>query len=375
MNMPHTQKIFSRVPMRIKRPLDSSYAICIGANLQSEILRTARAGSSKGSIAIITDTHTRRLYGVPLLRVLQRLVPRTYLFAFPAGEKNKNQTTKTMLEHALLAKRCGRDTLIIALGGGVVGDMAGFIAATYCRGVPYIHIPTTLLAMVDSSIGGKTAIDTPYGKNMIGAFWQPQKVIIDIEYLRTLPRPQIISGLLEAVKLFITSGPSMLPVVSRFLDKANDRDLLAIITRAVQLKSRIVQHDTTEKGERMILNFGHTVGHALEHASAYRLSHGICVGMGILVESKVSELLGVLSHREYERIHDSMQRFDLPIDALTRFSPRALIATMHNDKKNRGGAIQCVLLQTMGKIYTKKRVFAHPVSDAIVTKAIHHFTK
>ncbi len=372
--MQNTRHLFS-VRAQCKRPLDTSYDIIIGKDCDGEIVKAVREIPAIHSVAIVTDNHTKKLYGEHLRRLLKHRIPRTHLFSFSAGERNKNQRTKTMLEHGLLAKQCGRDTVILAVGGGVVGDMAGFVAATYCRGIPYIQIPTTLLAMIDSSVGGKTAIDTPYGKNMIGAFWQPKKVIIDINHLWTLPREHIVSGLCEAVKLFITSDPSVFPTISRFLQKANDRDARAIIAQAVQLKADIVRRDETEHGERMTLNFGHTIGHALERLSGYRLLHGIGVGFGVLIESKISELLGVLSHREYERIESIMRSFKLPMQMLKRYSSRAIINTARNDKKSRGGATQFVLLKKIGSVYVRNRKLAHPVSDAIVIKAIHYFTR
>ena len=191
----------------------SSYPIQVGHNIDAELLKAVEGNYAH--LAVITDATVKKLWGKKISTVLEKSGKPVSLFSFPAGETNKNQKTVTNLQHALLKQRLGRDTLIVALGGGVVGDIAGFVAATFLRGVPFIQVPTTLLAMVDSSIGGKVGIDTPYGKNMIGAFHQPRLVIIDLKFLETLPQKQIINGLMEAVKTFFTSDKEALSLPSR----------------------------------------------------------------------------------------------------------------------------------------------------------------
>jgi len=280
--------------------------------------------------------------------------------------------TVARLQHALLEKRFGRDTLVVALGGGVVGDIAGFVAATYLRGVPYIQMPTTFLAMVDSSVGGKVGVDTKYGKNMIGAFYQPRAVIADLSFISSLSKAQVVNGLIEAVKKFMTSEKRSLSL-PRKLDLAHplrtSKLLLDIVYRSVRIKARVVMEDEEEKNERRILNFGHTVGHAVEFLSGYRLSHGFAVGYGILVETKVSELLGILSSKERLAIVAYLEHFGIESSALRKYSVSKVLRVIRGDKKARRGVPHYVLLKSPGSVYTKGGQYAHPVPERIVQKA------
>lgn len=323
---------------------------------------------------IITDSIVKKLYGLTLLRELRRRGLKVEMLSFPAGEKSKSQTVKTKLEYKLLKLGCGRDTLIIALGGGVTGDLAGFTAATYLRGVSYVQIPTTFLAMVDSSVGGKTAINTPYGKNMIGAFWQPQKVFVDLNYLDTLPRNHLINGLIEAVKMFLTSNRAMFRHVSGNLDgllRKNKDILRKIIAEAVAVKARIVSRDPSETGERMILNFGHTVGHGLEFLSGFQLMHGFAVGLGILAEAKIAELLGYLDAGEYREIKEFFTKLGVSHRPLKRIKAANLIKILAADKKARSGRPRYVILRRIGEAVKINGRFVLPVDDAILIKAIN----
>lgn len=359
----------THIPVVIRSSKDRSYDLTIGRALTSNVVATVRS-LRPASCVVITDSHITKTHAVLLKSRLARVIPKTFLLTIPHGERSKNQKTKTMLEHAMLKYQCGRDTVIVALGGGVVGDLAGFVAATYLRGIPYIQVPTTLLAMLDSSIGGKTGIDTAYGKNMIGAFWQPKHVIINVDYLQTLPTPQINAGLIEAVKMFMTMEPSSLVLARRYHATHRWQDALPVIRQAILLKASVVSRDETEQAERMVLNFGHTIGHALEKLSGYRMHHGLAVGLGVLVESKIAQLKGILPKKDFECIQEILNEWNLPMNALRRYSASQIIAATKSDKKVRAGSPRYVLLEKMGKVYKDNKQFAHPVPDAIVKKAI-----
>ncbi len=322
-------------------------------------------------IVIITDNKVKKLYAQNLLKSLQKTKKKVLLLSFPSGEKAKNYQMKHKLEQKILSKHFDRDAFILALGGGVVGDIAGFIAATYMRGISYIQIPTTLLAMVDSSIGGKTSINTSLGKNLIGAFWHPSSVIIDLHCLKTLPQKHLINGLIEALKIFIIYDKNSF----QFFEK-NIHDILngeaashQIIFSAIRLKSQIVTQDEREKHLRSILNFGHTIGHALETLSNYRLLHGIAVGYGILVESKISEILGMLSRADYFKISQLLMKLGIHPKKLKTFNLQKIIALTQLDKKAKEEKAKYVLLKKIGKIHHKSKQFAFDVPNKVIEHA------
>lgn len=309
-------------------------------------------------VVIITDHTVKKLYAKTLLASLQKLNKKVLLLSFPSGEKSKNYKIKQKLEEKILKNNFHRDTTIMALGGGVVGDMAGFIAATYMRGIPYIQIPTTILAMVDSSIGGKTGINTSMGKNLIGAFWHPSFVIIDPSCLQTLPQKHVINGLIEALKIFI-----ILDQKNFYFFEKNIQDILQngmsnhhVIFEAILLKSKIIELDERENHHRAILNFGHTIGHALEALSDYRLLHGFAVGYGILVESKISQILGILPLKDYLKISQILMKLGMHPRKLKLFDIRKIIALTAVDKKSKGGKARYVLLKKIGAIHHEKNV-------------------
>ena len=349
-----------------------SYPIVVGVNLEAELLK-AIASVSPSKIVIITDTGVKKHWGKEILSIAKKSGKPTELFAFPAGEKNKNQKTVTALQHALLKKRYGRDTLILAFGGGVVGDLAGFVAATYLRGVPFIQIPTTVLAMVDSSIGGKVGIDTPYGKNTVGAFYQPKGVYADLRFVETQKADHVVNGLMEAIKTFFTSDKESLELVEGLDPKkpAKDIDVLQeIVIRSVRIKAGIVERDETEKAERMIINFGHTIGHAIELLSKFKLPHGFCVGYGMLAEAKISELKGILPGADRLYIEGLLNKFGITSAPLHKFPIKKILEATRMDKKSRGGVPQYVLLKEVGAVYMDGGRYVHPVPDEIVEEAI-----
>lgn len=354
----------------IPSTIASSYPIWIGSNLLENIsLWMPKHG---GTVVIITDTEVQKHYATSLENVLNQAGYKTHLYAFSAGESSKNIHTKSQLEEKMLLQGCDRDTLVLSVGGGVVGDLAGFIAATYMRGIPYIQIPTTLLAMLDSSVGGKTGIDTPQGKNLIGAFWQPKAVISDITCLQTLPKKHLINGLIEAIKIGLTSDAEGLRDLEQNLNamlNLEEAVLIRLIQRAVQLKANIVQQDEREQHQRVILNFGHTIGHALEQLTDYQLLHGYAVALGILVESKIAQCMGMLDEHHYQYIKALLLRLHISTDELKKFDVNEVIKRTQLDKKNQSGRVRYVLLNGLGSVFEENNHFAHPVPDEIVKKA------
>lgn len=268
------------------------------------------------------------------------------VFRFPAGEHHKTRATKEALEDALLNAGFGRDTVIVGIGGGIVTDVAGFVAATFCRGVSYIAIPTTLMGMVDASIGGKTGVNTSFAKNTIGAFHPPECVIIDTSFLATLPDRHFQEGLAEIVKHALIASEELFSFLLENLRLWMQRDssfIQTLIHRSCAIKADIVQKDPWEKGMRRILNFGHTVGHALETASSHRLSHGEAVAIGMMIESRLSPFLPKVDLEKIERLYSL---YGLPIQ--TDYDRPAFIKALAFDKKNSDGKVRTVTLHRLG---------------------------
>lgn len=349
----------------------ASYPIFIGSALLQKPEKWLPAGFEH--YVIITDHSVSKHYGETLLHGLKAQKLPAFLLAFQAGEHQKNSDTWQSLADKLCAIGASRRTLLLALGGGVVGDMTGFLAATYMRGVPYLALPTSLLAMVDSSVGGKTAIDTKQGKNLLGAFYQPQAVISDVDCLRTLSITQRICGLVEAIKIFITCDAAYLHTLMQkdCATLLEDQDVIVdMIAQAVRLKADIVACDEQEKkGQRIICNFGHTIGHALEHASAYKLPHGIAVGLGIRVEIHIAHLLGLLSAQDCHKISKILTKIGVRLSDLDAFDAQSVLAATRSDKKNWGGQVRYVLLKALGQVFVAAGNYSHPVDDSLAERA------
>jgi 3-dehydroquinate synthase len=351
-----------------------SYPIFIGNVLHKKIEKYLK----NKTVVIVTDNIVKLIYKEKYKNYFENKGYRTHLISFKNGELSKNQKVKTMIEEKMLKLNIDRDALVIALGGGVVGDMAGFVAATYMRGISYIQIPTTLLAMVDSSIGGKTAIDTPYGKNLLGVFWQPVAVFIDVEFLSSLPGSHINNGLVEAIKMFITSDARAFTYVEKNIEKiiAHDPILLKdIITRAIKIKSRVISEDMKDYGARMILNFGHTMGHAIEFVANYKLLHGYAVGLGIVIESRISMMLGLLDCATVERIENVLAKLGISKKLLRNIKLNNMLNVIKMDKKAKKNNAHFILLNKIGSVFKENSKIAHSVTDEIVTKAINDFMR
>jgi len=329
---------------------ERAYPIHIGADLigQTALFAPHIAGSS---VTIVTNTTVNPLYGDTLRAALAPLGKQVSTVVLPDGEAHKNLETLNLIFDALLGSRADRKTTLIALGGGVIGDMTGFAAACYMRGVPFIQVPTTLLSQVDSSVGGKTAINHPLGKNMIGAFYQPQAVIADTKTLDTLPPRELSAGLAEVIKYGVILDTEFFEWVEVNMPKllAGDADALAYaIRRSCEIKADVVRQDEREGGLRAILNFGHTFGHAIEAGLGYGVwLHGEAVGCGMVMAADLSCRLGFIDEACRARVTALVRAAQLPVVAPDLGIERWL-ALMEVDKKNEDGQINFILLKPLG---------------------------
>ncbi len=367
----------NKIQVKLNDIANKQYDIVVGENLSDLLIEFLQKQDSISNVVIITDSTVEKLYGESLLSDLKDNLQSSIfnLLSFPAGEQYKMQETVTKLQNQMFKLKCGRDTMVIALGGGVAGDVVGFVAATYMRGIPYIQVPTTMLAMVDSSVGGKTGIDNEFGKNLIGAFCQPEAVFVDVEVLRTLQQEHIVSGLVEATKMFLTHDKKCFEYV-----KDNYEDIVAldaikvkkVITRAVEIKSAVVMQDEKESGERSILNLGHTIGHAMEKLSNYEMLHGYAVGLGVLVEAKIAVLIGKLSEKDYLTIEELLCRMVNKKD-IFEFDAKQVLKETQLDKKTKDGETKFVLLRGVGIFCKKDGEYVHSVEEKHVLQALKYF--
>ncbi len=331
----------------------ASYPIFIGDNTTEKLGEMLRLYEITGPVIIVTDTNVQAAHHAALGAGLGNSVVLMDTFCIPPGEKSKSIKVIEDLITELLTSKCERNVTILAFGGGVVGDVAGFLAAIYKRGVPYIQVPTTLLAQVDSSIGGKTGVNHALGKNQIGATYQPKMVWTDLAFLRTLPAAQIVSGLGEVVKYAIIADPEMFGQLEQDLQEIIALEpgrLLRIVAKCARIKADIVANDEHEKGQRMMLNFGHTIGHALEATFGYEnILHGEAVLLGMAAESNIALARGTLDAKAFSRIEGLIQRFELRRDmAKLRFEN--IWHLMQSDKKVRSGKVRFVLPKAIGSV-------------------------
>jgi len=330
---------------------ERSYPIHIGSDLleQAELLR---AHIPQGRVVIVSNTTVAPLYLEKLQRVLRSVDVSSEAVILPDGEQYKNSSTLNLIYDALLQNHCERTTPLIALGGGVIGDMTGFAAATYLRGVPFIQIPTTLLAQVDSSVGGKTGVNHPLGKNMIGAFYQPKLVLADTDVLNTLPDKELSAGVAEVIKYGLIRDLSFLEWLESNIEKMLLRDTDALqyaIASSCKNKAEVVMADERESGQRALLNLGHTFGHAIESGVGYgNWLHGEGVSAGTVMAADLSQRLGWISAQDVMRIRKLFERAGLPTVA-PDLGARKYLELMGLDKKVEGGKMRFVLLKAIGK--------------------------
>jgi 3-dehydroquinate synthase len=361
-----------RVPLIEQR--DASYDILVGAGLLQQLDKILPQYCPAAAYALISDSHVGKIYGEDVVTRLAAGGYRAELLTFPAGEWNKTRETWAALSDRMLAAHFGRDCAVIALGGGVVNDVAGFVAATYLRGVPLVQVPTSLLAMIDSSIGGKTGVDVPAGKNLLGTFHQPRVVVADPGLLGSLSSVQLSAGLAEAVKHGVIADAeyfAFLEAEYAAIFAKHAPALERVVRRSVEIKAAVVAQDEREKGKRAILNFGHTVGHAIEATSKYEVLHGEAVAIGMVYEGRLAETLGIAPAGTAQRITAVLERLNLPVARPDASQVDDLIAAMRADKKVRAGEIRLALPRAIGSAHGDDgHGWTVPVEEATIRQVL-----
>lgn len=321
-----------------------TYDIRIGHGLLTTLGEAVRGLGKVEKVFLVSDTQVYPLYGGAAEASLKAAGYSVSSFVFPAGEESKSGETFLKLLNALAQAGLSRSDLLVALGGGVVGDLAGFAAACYLRGIRFVQIPTTLLAAVDSSVGGKTAIDLPAGKNLAGAFYQPSLVLCDLDALDTLPEDIFRDGCAEVIKYGVLYDPELF---SQLETSGLNFDREAVIARCVALKRDVVMEDEKDTGSRMKLNLGHTFGHAVEAHSRFTLSHGKSVAIGLAIIARASASMGICSEADAARIVSVLKAFGLPVQ--TQYTAEALLPYLLSDKKRSGGTVNLILPEAIGR--------------------------
>lgn len=318
-------------------------------------------------LCIITDSNVDKLYGDELLACLKDSAKQISKYVIAAGEENKNLNTVASIYEFLISNHITRNDMLIAFGGGVVGDITGFTAATYLRGIPFIQIPTTLLAQVDSSVGGKTGVDFNNYKNMVGAFYMPVFVYMNHKLLKSLDERQFASGFAETMKYGLIKDEDFYGWLLENMYDIEDRDeeiLKEMVYRSCDWKRKIVEKDPNEKGERALLNFGHTIGHAIEKAMDFKLAHGECVALGSVAAAYISYKHGHIEKEEYLEIRDMFVPFHLPI-TMTNISAQEVLNNTKSDKKVLSGILSFILLNEIGDAFIDRTVTDEDILEAV----------
>jgi 3-dehydroquinate synthase len=358
-------------PVEVELP---TYRVLIARGALSDLGRIASATTRAHRYAVIADSNVGPLYAGRVRSSLGE--GRTKLYTIGAGEDQKTRETWAALTDAMLGDGFGRDSAVVALGGGVVGDLAGFVAATYMRGIPFIQVPTTLLAMIDASIGGKTGVDTSAGKNLVGAFHQPAAVIADPDLLRTLPAAHLRAGLAEALKHGVIADADYFDDVAEAAPEIVNGTrgaapaLERVVVRSVGIKADVVRRDEREGGVRKTLNFGHTIGHAIELRSGYRMLHGEAVAVGMVLESRLAERVGVAEPGTSDRVRAAIERVGLPVSRPENQTPDEILAATRGDKKARSGTVEYALPSRVGMMAGEDRGWSVPVADDVVLEVL-----
>lgn len=355
--------------VELQKTVDNSYEVQIGQNLISKLITDIKNGlvGNIKKFAVITDSNVRALYAEPILQKLKETGYEGDLFEFPAGEKSKVRRTKERLEDEMLEKEYRRDCCVIAVGGGVVTDLAGFLAGTFGRGVPFINFATTLLAAADASIGGKTAVDTELATNLIGLIYQPLQVYVDILAWKTLPKRHLINGLAETVKHACLADEEFFSYIEDHTEDIFACDPVVcehIAERNCAVKYEVVMKDEREKSLREILNLGHTVGRAIETVSDYTLLHGEALAIGMTAQVNLGCKLGYLSEKQRDRVIALLERIGLPVSIPDYIDREQLIKKLYTDKKVRNGTLRFVFQKGIGDVMTfGEDVYARPVKE------------
>lgn len=371
--MQSMEKATETIRIGLKRAIDDSYEIIFGKRLFPKVAEDLKKLRLGARYAVITDSNVHKLYANKLNMALNAEGLNSDVFHFKAGEESK--TVQTCIEIVLRMQdnNYSRDCAIIALGGGVTGDLAGFAASIFNRGVPYVQVPTTLLAMSDSSIGGKTAVDTEYGKNLIGSFWQPAKVYIDITTLDTLPGREFASGLAEIIKHGVIQDYELFSYLEKNMLHINGKShgsLLKIVKASCTVKSSIVEKDPEEKGLRRVLNFGHTVGHAVEMLSIKKgdnhLLHGEAISIGMAVEAVIAAKMGIFRLSDALRLKKLLMKAGLPTIIPKYMKPEEIVRLTSFDKKSKAGKARYSLPCRVGMMKDFRGEYATEVECDIV---------
>ncbi len=354
---------------KIKVRLSSnSYEICIGPGLLMQTGHWLKELGFSDKLVIISDTRVKSLYGDALRQSLSSEGFNTGLLEVPEGEEQKSLQAASKLYNELSNFYAERTTPILALGGGVIGDLAGFVAATYLRGMPLVQMPTTLLAQVDSSIGGKVAVNYGQLKNKIGAFYQPSLVVSDITSLGSLSISEFANGLAEAIKSAVVWDKKFFAYLEENLEKIKvlgDEEVEEVVVRSAKIKAEIVERDERDSGLRSILNYGHTIGHAIETVSGFEIEHGEAVAIGMLAAARISNKMGILDKNELTRLRRVVERAGLPTE-IPSLDGEKLIQAMKHDKKILGGKIRFILPKAIGDVFITDEVSPPVIEKALV---------
>ncbi len=355
------------IDVTLKKLEDRSYEILIGQKCLDTLSKTLEQKKVKGDIFIITDENVSRLWAERIKTSIGSNFS-SDIIQIPAGEDQKNLTTIEGLARKLVKMKADRSSTLMAVGGGVIGDITGFLASVYMRGVPFINIPTTLLAQVDSSVGGKTGVDLPEGKNLVGTFYQPSLVFTDVEFLSTLPDEEFLNGMAEVIKYGIILNEAFFTLLERNISKVLLREprlMLEIVSRSCTLKRDVVEKDEKESGLRRILNFGHTIGHSIEAASNYTIKHGWAVAMGMVAASHIALEKGLIKTNSVYRIERLIKGLGLPVRIPNNFVPEILLEKLTYDKKRVGSTLHWVLPVEIGRVEIVKEVTHDEVLNVI----------
>ena len=350
------------------------YPIVVGTGALGQLAGLVLDHAPAHRYAIVSDENVARHYLTPVRDTLTRhtagaAADSVHTVVIPAGEQHKTREQWGAITDAFLARGCGRDTTVIALGGGVIGDLAGFVAATYMRGIPVVQVPTTLLAMVDASVGGKTAVDTPAGKNTVGAFHPPALVLIDPATLASLPPRELRAGFAEVIKHAVIADASEIDAVVSLVPallagSASGRALESLIERSVRIKATMVAADEREHGLRKVLNFGHTIGHGVEAGSDYSLLHGEAVAIGMVGEARLAERVGIAEPGTASAIERAVTSIGLPSAMPSGVNADRVFALMASDKKRRRGMLEYSLPKRVGEMAGASSAWGIHVADA-----------
>ncbi|EDM26552.1 3-dehydroquinate synthase [Lentisphaera araneosa HTCC2155] len=368
----------------LKKTVDDSYDIQIGFNLFSTLIEDLKNGlfPKANKLALITDSNVLPLYASNLILAIKEEGFTVELFSMPAGEHSKTRETKIRLENEMLDKGFGRDSAVIALGGGVVSDLAGFLAGTFGRGIPFANYSTTLLSAADASVGGKTAVDTPHATNLIGLFNQPVKVYIDIATWSTLPDREVRAGLAETIKHacladaeFFAWLEANITKIASAEDAKLDAEACEFIAEAnCRIKYDVVSRDEKEANLRQVLNLGHTAGRAMETLFEYQLLHGECVAVGLSIQALLANKLELISDEDHRRVDALIALCGLPTEVPEEISTEELVEKMYTDKKVRSGQIRFVLMDGIGAMKTfENGSYTKALADDFLISTINEY--